>query len=60
MTIASKFYGNAYNSDRAEQLDKAVKYLDMAIRAEANGEGNKIDMAFNAAVKAEAAAFAVS
>jgi hypothetical protein len=57
-TDAAKFYGPAFTPDRAEGLTKAVKYLDMAVRAEASGETNKIEMAFNAALKAEAAAFA--
>jgi len=57
MTNAEKFYGKAYTPERAEQLDKAHKYLMMAVRAEANGETNKIEMAFNAALKAEAVAF---
>jgi hypothetical protein len=56
-TDAAKFYGPAFTEARAENLTKAVKYLDMAIRAEGDG-GTKVDMAFNAALKAEAAAFA--
>jgi hypothetical protein len=54
-TNPAKFYGSAYTSDRAANLDKATKYLDMAIRAETD---SKREMAFNAALKAEQAAFA--
>jgi hypothetical protein len=57
MTDAAKFYGTAFTPERAENLTKAVKYLDMALRNE-NEPGNKADMAMNAALKAEAAAFA--
>lgn len=57
MTDAAKFYGPAFTPARAEALTRAVKYLDMGVRAEANGEANKVEMAMNAAVKAEAAAF---
>lgn len=56
-TDAAKFYGAAFTESRAENLTKAVKYLDMAIRGEGEG-GNKSEMAFNAALKSEAAAFA--
>lgn len=55
MTDAKKFYGAAYTPERAENLDKAVKYLDMAIRADTD---TKREMAFSAALKNEAAAFA--
>ncbi len=47
MTDAAKFYGKAFTPERQDLLKKAVKYLDMAVRAEINGETNKIDMAFN-------------
>jgi hypothetical protein len=56
-TDAEKFYGSAFTEERKETLSKAVKYLDMAVRAEANGETNKIDMALNAALKAESLVF---
>lgn len=55
MTDAKKFYGAAYTPERAERLEKAVKYLDMAIRSDTD---NKREMAFNAALKSEAEAFA--
>jgi len=55
VTDPARFYGTAYTPERAEQLSKATKYLDMALRAETE---NKQEMAFNAALKAEAAAFA--
>lgn len=55
ITNASKFYGAAFTPERSENLLKACKYLDMALRAETD---SKREMAFNAAVKAEAAAFA--
>lgn len=55
MTDAAKFYGPAFTPERAENLTRAVKYLDMAVRAETE---SKREMAFNAALKAEAAAFA--
>lgn len=57
MTDAAKFYGKAFTPERAESMTKAVKYLDMALRNE-NEPGNKTDMAFNAALKAERDAFA--
>ncbi len=55
MTDAAKFYGTAFTAERADNLTKAVKYLDMAIRAETE---SKQEMAFNAALRSEAAAFA--
>lgn len=57
---AQTFYGNAYTPERAALLDKAFKYLDMAIRSEALGAAgeSKVNMAFSAALKAEAEAFA--
>ena len=55
MTNAATFYGPAYTPERAANLDKATRYLDMALRAETE---SKQEMAFNAALKAEAAAFA--
>lgn len=59
MTDAAKFYGKAFTPERAETLTKAIKYLDMAVRAEASGDvGSKADMAFKAALKAEESAFA--
>jgi hypothetical protein len=57
-TDAAKFYGKAYTPERAELLGKAVKYLDMGVRAEVNGETNKVEMAFSAALRAETSAFA--
>jgi hypothetical protein len=52
--IASQFYGKAFTPEREENLLKAVKYLDMALRAETETKQN---MAFAAALKADAAAF---
>ena len=54
-TNAAKFYGSAYTTARSEKLEKAVRYLDMAIRADTE---TKQEMAFNAALKQEAEAFA--
>lgn len=54
MIDAAKFYGTAFTAERSENLSKAVRYLDMALRADTD---SKREMAFNAAVKAEAAAF---
>lgn len=54
MTDAAKFYGSAYTPQRKENLDKAVKFLDMACRADTE---QKETMAFNAALKNEAEAF---
>ncbi len=34
MTVAKEFYGSAYTPERAEKLEKAVRYLDMACRAD--------------------------
>lgn len=58
MTDAPQFYGKAYaeaEQPRKAKLDAAVKYLDMAIRADTEQKQN---MAFNAALKNEAEAFA--
>lgn len=55
LTNAQTFYGAAFTPERAENLTKATKYLDMAIRADSE---TKREMAFNAALKSEAAAFA--
>lgn len=55
VTDPSKFYGSAYTPERKPKLDMATKYLDMAIRADTETKQN---MAFNAALKAEAEAFA--
>lgn len=55
MTNAKQFYGSAYTQERADNLDKAFKYLEMAIRADTE---TKREMAFNAALKNETAAFA--
>lgn len=62
---AAEFYGAAYERGNAftrEKLDKAFRYLGMALRAEANvgEEDPKFKMAFKAAVQAEAEAFAGS
>jgi hypothetical protein len=54
-TDPAKFYGPAFTPERAENLTKAAKYLDMALRADTD---SKRDMAMNAALKAEANAFA--
>lgn len=54
-TDAAKFYGTAFTPERAANLTKAVKYLDMAIRADTD---SKREMAFAAALRAEATAFA--
>lgn len=58
MTDPAKFYGPAFTPERAELLTKAVKYLDMGVRAEAAGDATKTEMALKAAVKAEGEAFA--
>ncbi len=61
MTEAAKFYGKAFTKNREELLTKAVRYLDMAVRAETSNEpGHKGEMAFKAALKAEASAFEVA
>lgn len=64
-TNAQEFYGNAFTSASSARklgLEKAYKFLDMAIRSEAGGEANvsKTNMAFNAALKHEADAFATA
>lgn len=51
---AKTLYGSAYTQDRANFLDKAFRFLSMALRAE---NTTKESMAFNAAVKAESEAF---
>lgn len=58
MQTAKDFYGTAYTPERSEKLDKAFNFLNMALRAEAEKNDNKVNMAMNAAVKAEAEAFA--
>lgn len=57
---AKAFYGSAYTAHRSENLDKAFKWLMKAIQFEAEGDASvsKMTMAFNAALKAEADAFA--
>jgi hypothetical protein len=50
MTDAQKFYGTAYTVERAANLTKATRYLDMACRAEGSGEPHKVEMALNAAL----------
>jgi hypothetical protein len=54
ITNAQDFYGSAFTTARADNLNKACKYLDMAIRADTD---TKREMALTAALKAEAAAF---
>lgn len=55
-TDAKTFYGPSYEkASNPAKLETAVRYLDMAIRADTETKQN---MAFNAALKAEAEAFA--
>lgn len=66
---ALEFYGQTYSNASAARkvhLDRAKKFLDMALRAEADinakvipSDSRKLEMALNAACKAEAEAFAV-
>jgi hypothetical protein len=59
MTDPKSFYGEAYGRAKdPKKLDAAVKYLDMAIRAEAENSESKIEMAMKAALRNEAEAFA--
>jgi hypothetical protein len=58
-TTPSKFYGAAFTPEREALLTKACRYLDMGCRAEAAGESHKVEMAMNAALKAEKEAFAL-
>jgi hypothetical protein len=58
MTHPAKFYGAAFTPDREANLTKACRYLDMGCRAEETGEAHKVEMAMNAAIKAEREAFA--
>lgn len=56
MTDARAFYGPSYDkANNKTKLETAVRYLDMACRADSETKEN---MALNAAVKAEAEAFA--
>jgi hypothetical protein len=54
MTEAQKFYGASYAKGNGEVLEKAHRYLEMAIKADTE---TKREMAFKAALKAEAEAF---
>lgn len=61
MTTAQTFYGSSYDKAKdPAKLESAYRFLEMAIRAEAEGEAgkNKANMAFNAALRNEAEAFA--
>ena len=58
---AKEFYGTSYhNAKNPTKLHDACKWLDKAIGFEAQGElgTKKTEMAFSAALKAEAEAFA--
>ena len=49
---------NLASATKAEALEKAYKFLDIAVRCDGEeGSQKKTEMAFNAAVKHESAAF---